>query len=149
MQIQVGKTIVKVSEFYPYRYPNGKMVLRFIVKEEEADFHTLYELLNENKEPIQYYENETDQQPKCVYYNYSEFTVNYIGKRYEVEQVTPSTMDAEVLALKAKVAEQEEQLEEQARDMDSQAIWIEQLEECLLEMSTEVYATEREGEKDE
>ena len=84
-----------------------------------------------------------------MYYNCSEFTVNYIGKRYEVEQVTPSTMDAEVLALKAKVAEQEEQLEEQARDMDSQAIWIEQLEECLLEMSTEVYATEREGEKDE
>ena len=65
MQIQVGKTIVKVREFYPYRYPNGKMVLRFIVKEEEADFHTLYELLNENKEPIQYYENETDQEPKC------------------------------------------------------------------------------------
>ncbi len=28
-------------------------------------------------------------------------------------------------------------------------IWIEQLEECLLEMSTEVYAIEREGEKDE
>ena len=47
------------------------------------------------------------------------------------------------------VVEQEEQLEEQARDMDSQVIWIEQLEECLLEMSTEVYAIEREGEKDE
>lgn len=156
MKIKVGATELTVKNFYPFRYPDGKLVLRFDVRQVDADFTALYSLLNGNQEPIAYYEKDEDEKPQCIYYGYSDFTANYTHGTYSVEQITPSTLGSAVEALQAKSEEQaaiiSEQLltiEQQTAAINNQALMIDSLTECLLEMSTEVYANSLETEEPE
>lgn len=140
MKIRVGAVELLVRNFYPFRYADGKMVLRFEVKQSDMDFQELRELLHENPNPIEFYQKEEDSKPECVYYGYSEFTVQYEHGTYFVEQVTPSTLQSAVEALQAKIKEQEVVLSQQSEVVQNQSAVINTLTEGVLEMSMEVYA---------
>ncbi|MCH5257264.1 MAG: hypothetical protein J1D87_08205 [Lachnospiraceae bacterium] len=108
MKIKIKETELNVNNFYPFRYPDGKLVLRFDVSADDADFNTLYELLSNNQSPIEYYENSSDEAPQCTYYGYSEFSANYTNGKYSVEQITPNTLKSEIQNLQAQLTAQSE-----------------------------------------
>lgn len=146
MKIKVGTTELPVKVFYPFRYPDGKLVLRFDIQQSNIDFTNLYTLLNENKNPIEYYEEDEDQKPQCIYYGYTDFTVNYTHGIYSIEQITPSTLNSAVEALQAKSEEQVSIISQQViiienlkQAINSQVLMIENLTECILEISEELY----------
>lgn len=147
MKIKILEQELKVKNFYPYRYPNGKMVLRFEVTDETVSFSDIYSLLNDNQFPIEFYENDEDLSPKCTYYGYSELSVNYNNGVYKVEQATPSTVQSAIDTFKAKsetqertIQEQAEKIKEQSEKIQEQAENIDMLSECILDMSTIIYA---------
>lgn len=147
MKIKILEQELKVKNFYPYRYPNGKLVLRFEVEDEEIGFNGIYNLLNNNEYPIEFYEDDYDLSPKCTYYGYSELSVNYSNGVYKVEQATPSTVQSAIDTLKAKsetqertIQEQEEKIKEQSEKIKEQTENIDMLSECILDMSTIIYA---------
>lgn len=143
MKIKVGDIELAVKEFYPFRYADGKLVLRFEVKQSDMDFQELRELLQDNQDPIEFYQKESDLKPDCIYYGYSEFTVQYEQGKYCVEQVTPSTLQSAVEFLQAKIKEQDIFLSQQAEIIQNQSFVIDTLTESILEMSMEVYSGEK------
>lgn len=79
-KIIFNETEVLVSDCYPYRYENGKEVLRITTT--ESTFEIL-KGLDGYAETIQYFEDEV---MKTEYSNYSiEFTCNYSAGTYSVE----------------------------------------------------------------
>ncbi len=149
MKIKVGAVELPVKNFYPFRYSDGKMVLRFDVKQSNMDFQELREVLQENPNPIEFYQEEDDTKPACTYYGYSEFTALYEHETYSVEQVTPSTLQSAVEALQAKLKEQEEVLSQQTQVIQNQFSVIGTLTEGILEMSMEVYAEQQKPEAEQ
>lgn len=143
MKIKIGSTELVVREFYPFRYADGKLVLRFEVKQSDMDFQELRKLLQNNQNPIEFYEKENDSKPACVYYGYSEFTVQYEQGKYYVEQITPSTLQSTVESLQIKVKEQDSFLSRQEELIQNQSFIIDTLIESILEMSIEIYSDEK------
>lgn len=138
-KIKVGQVEVKVQGFYPYRYQTGKLCLRFNVSAEEMDFQTLYSLLHNNMEAIEYYEAEEEEKPVMIYYNYSEFTCQYQNGMYSVEQVAPSVSDTILADLQSRTNQMMAVIQEQSQVINNQAAMLDILADCTLDMSTEIY----------
>lgn len=97
-KIKFGNTEIKVHDTYPFKYSNGKVVLRVSAREEDADEATL-KLLQTNTAPIEYYETEdtmdeegnliegTEFVLKNTYEGYEsgEYVSSYANGVYEVE----------------------------------------------------------------
>lgn len=97
-KIKFGNTEIKVTNVYPFKYSNGKVVLRVSAREEDTDEATL-KLLQTNTAPIEYYETEdtvdeegnliegTEFVLKNTYEGYEsgEYVSSYANGVYEVE----------------------------------------------------------------
>lgn len=138
-KIKVKQKEMKVQAFYPYRYATGKLCLRFEVRAEEMDFPTLFALLHNNSEPIEYYENDEAETPVMIYHHYSEFTCQYQNGMYAVEQIAPSVAESVLEELREQAKQMAAVIQEQSQAINNQANRLEVLTECALEMSAEVY----------
>lgn len=132
MKIILNKKELPVSGFYPYRYPDGKMVLRFTINQKDMSFNDIYAVLHENEYPIEYYETEHSIKPECIYYGYSEFTCNYKNGKYDIEQVSPSHINSAVELLLQEREEREEIIKEQQNT-------IALLSQCIIELTEDLY----------
>lgn len=97
-KIKFGNTEIMVTNVYPFKYSNGKVVLRVSASENDTDEATL-KLLQTNTAPIEYYETvdtlDKDGNPvegtefvlKNTYEGYEsgEYVSSYANGVYEVE----------------------------------------------------------------
>lgn len=97
-KIKFGNTEIKVQNVYPFKYSNGKVVLRVSASEQDTDEATL-KLLQTNMAPIEYYETVDTQDEegntiegtefvlKNTYegYDSGEYVSSYSKGAYEVE----------------------------------------------------------------
>lgn len=148
MRLRIGTKELNVQEFYPYRYPTGKLCLRFVIEATNVEFTELYNLLNGNQNPIEYYKNNEDEKPVCTYYDYSEFTCQYENGQFHVEQLTPSVLDSIGHDLQAKTEEMAKVINEQSQVINNQAAMIDMLTEGILDMSMELYGGKEEKENE-
>lgn len=137
-KIKIKEMELHVCNFYPFRYQTGKLCLRFEISTEEINFQILYDLLHNNVDPIEYYEDEAET-PVMIYYNYSEFTCQYQNGMYSVEQVAPSVSDTALADLQAQTKQMAAVIQEQSQVINNQATMLDVLAECALDMSAEVY----------
>lgn len=87
-KIIFNETEVSVSDCYPYRYENGKEVLRITTTESTFD---ILKGLDGYTGAIQYFEDEV---VKTEYSNYSiDFTCNYSDSTYSVELTRVGTTE--------------------------------------------------------
>lgn len=138
-KIKIKGMELHVCNFYPFRYQTGKLCVRFEVSTEETDFQTLYALLHNNADPIEYYESDEAATPVMIYHNYSEFACQYQNGMYSVEQVAPSVSDVVLADLQAQIKQMTVVIQEQSEAINNQAEMMTILTECALEMSGEVY----------
>ncbi len=99
-KIVVGTTEIEVTDLSAYVYDSGRgeKVLRITVDENTASFGDLKSVLNENEEPIQYFE---DDALKCEYVGYNKFEAQYKDGLYKVELHMASVETQMVLLMAA------------------------------------------------
>ena len=129
-KIKFGETEINVTNCYPFKYSNGKIVLRVSASEEEVDESTL-KLLKTNTEDILYFEapdvevlkgdsdgnTETCTEVgeyvlKATYENYTsgDYTSSYSNGIYEAEITRIGETEAKVKILEEDMTELVEQL---------------------------------------
>ena len=81
-KIKFGNTEIKVTNVYPFRYSNGKVVLRVSASEKDTDEATL-KLLQTNTAPIEYYETVDTQDEDGNLIEGTEFILKNTYEGYE------------------------------------------------------------------
>ncbi|MBO5155258.1 MAG: hypothetical protein J6C00_13040 [Eubacterium sp.] len=81
-KIKFGNTEIKVTNVYPFKYSNGKVVLRVSASEQDTDEATL-KLLQTNTAPIEYYETVDTQDEEGNIIEGEEFILKNTYEGYE------------------------------------------------------------------
>lgn len=116
-KIKFGNTEIKVQNVYPFKYSNGKVVLRVSASEQDTDEATL-KLLQTNTAPIEYYETVDTQDEegntiegtefvlKNTYegYDSGEYVSSYSKGVYEVEVTRTGEIEKAVKQNTADIA---------------------------------------------
>lgn len=105
MKLKIGNTTLNVTEAYPYRYGNGKLVLKFTTPKTEIGHDALYDLIKDNTADIVLTkDDETTETFSGFRYTLTILTTN---DNYEVEVECTSEADRKIGDLKNEVNLQE------------------------------------------
>lgn len=120
-KIKFGATEITVTNVYPFKYSNGKVVLRVSAREEDADEATL-KLLKNNVSPIKYYETEdtTDDDGNIV--EGTEFILKNTYDGYESGEYVSSYANGVYEAEITRLGEIEKSVKQNAADIEYLAV---------------------------
>lgn len=120
-KIKFGATEIKVTDAYPFKYSSGKVVLRVLAREEDADEATL-KLLKDNVSPIKYYEtvDTTDEEGNLI--EGTEFVLKNTYEGYESDEYVSSYANGVYEAEITRLGETEKTVKQNTADIEYLAV---------------------------
>lgn len=120
-KIKFGNTEIKVQNVYPFKYSNGKVVLRVSASEQDTDEATL-KLLKTNTAPIEYYETLDTQDEEGNIIEGTEFVLKNTYEGYESGEYVSSYSNGMYEAEVTRLGETEKAVKQNTADIEYIAI---------------------------